>query len=199
MAVGPDQDPGVRPVAADRPHEAAIAIEHHDRLEAVFVVMGIEQAELLAAVHGVKGVVDVEHDPLRHLPEGGAVKVDHRPPHRHQLPHAGQVLQPAHRRLRRQIPTRRQCILGHLEDRIATQPLGVVAILVAGSDHLHAKTDHVRQAVDDMVRAARIVNAPRQTLGHTQTLFHFGQSQNATVGRQHAAVETGDNGLAADR
>ncbi len=62
MAVGPDQDRGVRLVAADRPHqaaqvgadfcparppgrpqhrtaEAAIAIEHHDRLEAIFVVM----------------------------------------------------------------------------------------------------------------------------------------------------------------
>ena len=221
MAVGPDQDAGVRPVAPDRPHEAAqvsadlsparplgrsqdradepsVAIEHHDRLEAVFVVMGIEQAQLLAAMHGVKGVVDVEHDPLRHLPEGGAVEVDHRPAHRHQLAHAGQVLQPADRRLRRQIPTRRQRILGHLEDRIGTQPVGVVAILVAGGDHLHAKADHVGQAVDDLIRAARIVDAPRQTLGDTQPLFHLGQSQNATVRGQHAAVETGDDGLAAN-
>ncbi|ESY09679.1 hypothetical protein X747_22500 [Mesorhizobium sp. LNJC384A00] len=33
--------------------------------------------------------------------------------------------------MRRQIPTRRQRILGHLEDRIAAQPVGVVAVLVA--------------------------------------------------------------------
>ena len=101
VAVGPDQDAGVRPVGPDRPHQAAqvsadlgparplgrsqdradepaIAVEHHDRLEAVFVVMGIEQAQLLAAMHGVKGVVDVEHDPLRHLPEGGAVEIGDR-------------------------------------------------------------------------------------------------------------------------
>ena len=161
--------------------------------------MGIEQAQLLAAVHGVEGVVDVEHDPLRHLPEGGAVEVDHRPPHRHQLAHAGQVLQPADRRLRRQIPTRRQRILGHLEDRIGTQPVGVVAVLVAGGDHLHAEADHVGQAVDDLIGAARIVDAARQTLGDTQPPLHLGQSQNATVRRQHAAVETGDHGLAADR
>jgi hypothetical protein len=31
--------------------------------------MGIEQAELLASVHSVKGVVDVEHDPLGNLAE----------------------------------------------------------------------------------------------------------------------------------
>ena len=127
----------------DRADEPAIAVEHHDRLEAVFVVMGVEQAQLLAAMHGVEGVVDVEHDPLRHLPEGGAVEVDHRPPHRHQLAHAGQVLQPADRRLRRQVPIRRQRILGHLEDRIGTQPVGVVAVLIAGGDHLHAEADHV--------------------------------------------------------
>lgn len=52
----------------DRADEPPIAIEHHDRLEAIFVVMGIEQAQLLAAVHGIKGVVNVERDPLRHPP-----------------------------------------------------------------------------------------------------------------------------------
>src|SRR3954469_7084941 len=39
-----------------------LAIEHNDGLEPVFVVVGIEQPQLLAAVHGVEGVVDVEHD-----------------------------------------------------------------------------------------------------------------------------------------
>src|SRR5829696_7935469 len=44
------------------------------------VIMGIEQPQLLAAVHGVERVVDVEHDPLGNLSEGGAGEVDHRPP-----------------------------------------------------------------------------------------------------------------------
>src|SRR5438270_9665607 len=33
--------------------EAAVTVEHHDRLEAVFVVVRVEQAQLLLAVHGV--------------------------------------------------------------------------------------------------------------------------------------------------
>ena len=81
------------PVGADRPQQAAqearvissppgrlagrstavdeppVAVEHDDRLEAVFVVMGVEQPQLLAAMHGVEGVVDVEHDPLGNLRE----------------------------------------------------------------------------------------------------------------------------------
>ena len=83
MAVGANEDLDLGPMAADRPHqatqkrpdldalrplgraqqggdEAAFAIEDDDRLEAVFVVMSVEQAQLLAAVHRIEGVVDVE-------------------------------------------------------------------------------------------------------------------------------------------
>lgn len=169
------------------------------KLLTVLVGKGVEEAQLLAAMHGINCVVDVEHDPPRHLPVGGAVKVGHRPAYCNQLTHAGQILQPAQPRLRRQIPSRRQCIRGHLEDRIGAQPVGVVAIRITGGDHLHAEADHVGQVVGNLLRAARIVYSPRQTLGHMQPLFHRGQGQNAAVGRQHAAVETGDDGHAADR
>ena len=92
VAVGADQDPRLGPVGADRPQQAAqvspdllpagpfgrtqhgrdepaLAIEHDDRLEAIFVIMGVEQPQLLTAVNGVERVVDVEHDPLGHLSE----------------------------------------------------------------------------------------------------------------------------------
>jgi hypothetical protein len=52
-----------RPSAAWRAQEgddeATIDIEDNDRLEAVVVVMGVEQAQLLAAMHRIEGVVDV--------------------------------------------------------------------------------------------------------------------------------------------
>ena len=117
MAVGADEDRHLRPGAADRPHqaaeegadfdalrplrraqdggdEAAVFVQDDDRLEAVVVVMGVEQAQLLAAMHRIEGVVDVEHDPLRHLAERRAVKLDQSPAQAQQRPRIRQVFQP---------------------------------------------------------------------------------------------------------
>jgi hypothetical protein len=127
MAVAADQDIDPRPASADGGHDMA-QDEHHlgpvrglagaqdhrhrlaaqslvdvDRQEAPLVVVGVEQGELLAAVHRVAGVVDVEHDPPRHLLEAVAEQLDHRRHHPLEGDGAGQVLQPAHGRLRAQV------------------------------------------------------------------------------------------------
>ena len=88
VAVGAHEDRHLRPMAADRPHqatqkgadldtlrplrraqhggdEAAVFVEDDDRMEPVVVVMGVEQPQLLAAVHRIEGVVDVEDDTPR--------------------------------------------------------------------------------------------------------------------------------------
>jgi hypothetical protein len=49
--------------------ETPFAVKHHDRLKTVIVMKGIEQPQLLAAVHAVEGVVDIEQDALGHLPK----------------------------------------------------------------------------------------------------------------------------------
>jgi hypothetical protein len=51
-----------------------------DRQEAAAVVVGVEQRELLAAVNAILGIVDVEHDPLRHVVETVAEQRDQSPP-----------------------------------------------------------------------------------------------------------------------
>jgi hypothetical protein len=53
-----------------------------NRLKAVIVLVGVEQAQLLPAMHPVESVVDIEQDALRHLPERGAVLLDRRAPQR---------------------------------------------------------------------------------------------------------------------
>ena len=69
--------------------------------------MGVEQAQLLAAVHRVEGVVDIEDNALRHLAERAAVDVDQSPAQAQQGPRVRQVLQPRDGRLGTQVPTRR--------------------------------------------------------------------------------------------
>ena len=73
--------PAARPLAGPQHgrHDTPLAVKDDDRLEAVMVMKGIEQAQLLAAVHAVEGVVDIEHDAFGHLPERGAVLLDQRP------------------------------------------------------------------------------------------------------------------------
>lgn len=104
MAVAPDQNPRPRPVGPDeatqmrtdfrtarslrrtqdRGDEPALAIDYNDRLEAIFIAMGVEQPQLLSTIHRVEGIVDIEHDPLWRLTERGAIEIDHRLPHHQQ-------------------------------------------------------------------------------------------------------------------
>jgi len=187
--------------------EPALAIEHHNGLEAVFVVVSIEQAHLLSAMHGVERVVHVQHDPARHLAERRAVKVDHGPAHAQQRARVGQVLQARDRRLRAQRRFVLQPLHGELEDRVRAQPVRVVAVLVAGCNpggsgaslHQQAEADDFVELMHDAPRVARVRNAGRQASGHVKAALHLTQHQQPTIGRKLAAVEAGDHGLAANR
>ena len=68
-----------------------LAIEHNDWLQAVIVMVGIEQTKLLTAVHPVERIVDIEHNMLRHRPGGAAVLVNQNPAEAQQGPPIGQV------------------------------------------------------------------------------------------------------------
>jgi hypothetical protein len=198
MAVGAQQNLDTGPVSADGADEAAdkaanlhpagalagpqqgsdetsLAVEDDNWLEAVIVIEGVEQAQLLAAVHSVERVVDVEHDALRHGAERAAILLDERPPEAQQRPHVGQVFQPRDGRLRAQLGARRQAVEGQLEHRVAAQPAGVVAVLVAGSDHQHAEPDDLGQAMHDLLRHPRVLQAAGQTVGQSQPALNLAQ------------------------
>ena len=103
MTVGAQQDLDARPLGADRTDEAAdeaanlhparplarpqqrrdkaaFAVEDDNRLEAVIVIEGVEQAQLLAAMHPVESIVDIQNDALWHCPKRAAVLFDQCPP-----------------------------------------------------------------------------------------------------------------------
>ena len=222
MAVGADQDLHIRPVAADCAHqpaekgpdlnalrplrraqqrgdEATILVENNDRLEAVFVVMGVEQPQLLATMDRIEGVVDVERDPPRHLAERRAVELDQRPGQADERSLLGQIFQPRDGRLRTQVALRGQAFERQLEHRIGAQAGRVVAVLVAGGDHQQPEADDVGNRVHGAAGITRIVDAGGETVGHFEPLLDLAQDQQAAVGRQLPAVKAGDNLFALDR
>ena len=179
--------------------EAALAVEHDNRLKAVFVVMRVEQPQLLAAVHRVERVVDIERDPFGNLGKRLAIEVDHRTAHSQQRASVRQVLQSRDRRLRAQLPIRRRQIERHLEYRVAAQGIGVDPVLVAGADHQQPKPDDVRQAVGDLIGRPRIDHTRGQPIRDPKPLFDFAQRQNAAVRRKQPSIEFGHNGFARNR
>jgi hypothetical protein len=64
---------GRRAGEAGRRDGAALAVDTRGSLESRIVVGSVEQPELLAAMGGIEGVVDVESDAAWHLVEAGAV------------------------------------------------------------------------------------------------------------------------------
>ena len=179
--------------------EAAIAIEDDDRLEAVVVVVGVEQPQLLAAVHRIEGVVDIQRDPPRHLAERGAVEIDQGTAEAQQRPRIRRVLQSRDGRLRTQVPVRRQAFERQLEQRIDAQAGRVVAVFVASRDHQQPEADDIGQCVHGAVGITRILDARGQTVGDREPALDLTQNQQTAVGRQPATVEAGDNLLALNR
>ena len=70
-------------------------VEDVDRLEAGAVVVRVEESEFLLAVHGIVGVVDVEHDVPGWCLEAPAIKIDLAEPDPRQRAPVGKVLEPA--------------------------------------------------------------------------------------------------------
>ena len=182
-----------------RGDEPALAVEHDNRLKSVFVVVGVEQPQLLAAVDRIERVVDVERDPFGNRRKGLAIEIHHRAAHPQQGANVGQIFQPRDRRLRTEFPIRRRQVERHLEHRIAAQGVGVDPVLVAGADHQQPKANDVRQAVHDLVGRAGINHAGGEPIRDPKTLFDLAQRQDAAVRRQQPAVKLGHNRFARNR
>ena len=188
----------------------ALPQKHHDRLaachvidvdrqEAVGIVVGVEQRQLLPAVNRVAGVVDVQRDRGRLLREALAEQIHHHRCHPRRPHLVGHVLEPAHGRLRAQWrsalwqPARRQ-----LEQRVIAQRIAVVCILMAAGDSHHAEQQHLLHRVDDPAGIAPVLHAGRQHAREPQTPVRLPQEQQAAIGRNGTAIETRGDFLAAN-
>ena len=161
--------------------------------------MGFEQRQLLAAVDGVGGIVDVEDNARRHDLEAAAKQVDQRQPHAPQRAPRRRVLQPRQGWLAHQvIAAFRQPPAGQLKGRVDAQGIKIVAILIAAGDGEHPRPDHVGVAVSRTPRIAFVLNARCQQLGQAEAALDLAQQQNAAIRRQPPAVKPGAQFLARD-
>jgi hypothetical protein len=160
--------------------------------------MGVEQAQLLAAMHRVEGVVYIQHDAFGHLAKGRAVEIDHGPAHAQQCAGIRQVLQPRDGGLRAQVALGRQALQSHLEQRVGAQAAGVVAVLVARRDGQKAEADDVGQRMHGAGGIARVLNAGGQTIGNPQPFRHLPQHQKSAIGGQAAAIKAPDHRLSSN-
>ena len=177
---------------------AALHMVDMHRQEAPRVVMGVEQRQLLAAVHRVAGVVDVQRDRRWRGRERAAEDVDQGGRHARHLDAGRRVLQPAHGGLRTQVtaalrrPAHRQ-----LEEGIAAQRVAVVGIFISARDREHAEAQHRRKRVHHPFRIAPVLDAARQRLGQAEPAFGLAQQDQPAVRRDQPAREIGGHLLAA--
>ena len=118
---------------------AAGAIENVDRLEAGAVVVRIEQCQLLLAVRGIIGVVDVEHNAVWRPHKASAIKIDLAEADACERAPVGQILEPRQRRLAHQVGV----ALGRPADcdfqgGIPLESIDIVTILVTGRKIIRA-------------------------------------------------------------
>ena len=168
-------------------------------LEAGAVVVRVEECELLLAMHGIVGIVDVEHDCSGRSREASAIEIDLAEPYARQRTPVGQVLEPGQRRLAHQIAAAVGCAAdGDLQGGIGTQRVDVIAVLVAGGDHDHPRHRHLGVAVPYPARIAIVAERPGDRLGQPQALGDLAQHDDAAVRRKTPGIEGGCECLALD-
>ncbi len=170
-----------------------------DRQKAAFVVVGIEQRQLLVAVNHVDRVVDVEHDRLGRRGVAGTVEVDHHPAEPDQVAQSRRVLPARHGRLAHQVrPALRQPPAGELESGVGAQGIEIVGVLVAAGDGEDARQQNLGERVNHPRRIAPIGDHGRKLPGDPHPSRRLGKQHHAAVRRQAPAVERGGQLLAPD-
>lgn len=179
------------------PHQPPLAVKDHNRLEAVLIVIRVEQAQLLVAMDGIEGVVDIQHDPLRRARKRRAEEANHFMSHPEQRPQVGQIFHPRDRGLGAQRrPGLGIMLEGELEGRIIVQITRIVAIFIPRRDHHDPEPDDVFLAVLHLARLTRIGEARRHKTRQVVPAFHLPQERQTGIGTHLSAIEIEQHGLA---
>ncbi len=181
-----------RPLARSQERQDRLArsrLEDVDRLEACAARVGVEQRQLLLAVHHVVGVVDVERDRRWRAGVAAAEQIDEAGADPVQRPGVGEVLQARDGRLAGQVVAAvRRTLAGDQQRRVAPQRVEVVGVLVAGGDRHHARCHHRPIGVDDEQRVALIGERIGDHGGEVEATGRLAQHHKPAVRGEVAGV-----------
>ena len=172
-------------------HQQLLPAEHVQRQVAVAVVVPVEEAALLSAVHGVVGGVEVQ-DQLgrRRVAERLDEQLDQQPGQLDAGAASDAVLQPAQRRRRRQrtslvgVP-----FAGRLHQRVDPQAVVVVEVFRPAGDAEHALGEHGPLVVLDHRRVTRVGHAGGHPPEQPAPARRLAEQQCPGVGGDLPAVE----------
>ena len=129
---------------------AVFGVVNMDRQEAALIVMGVEQRQLLMAVHNIASVVDVQNNRRRLVRVRRHPLIDQRVGEADRILQRRPVLQPRQRRLRTQVRAAvGQPPAGELERWIGAQTIQIVPVFIAARDREDARADHVGERMSD--------------------------------------------------
>ena len=163
-------------------HLARISLEDHQRHVAVAVIIGVEEAQLLAPVGVHVRVVAVEDDVSGSLAAVG--QNEHRDEH---LLHAEQVLvgdnvpETAHRGRGAELLVQCTSVNGQLHHRVAAHAVAVAHVLVAQANLEYASHENLCEAVTDKIRSAAVVYAAGKLGGQYQMFLLLPEHQQTTM------------------
>ena len=182
---------------ARRQQTAGVALEDQHGMIHVLAVGAVEEAELLLAVSGIVGGIDVEQN-LAALTDLVAAEPDEllTPDvvEAHQIAGGGRVLPTAEGGLGAERVS--QFLIGDdLQERIVAQAVGVVGIFIASDDLVEALPQKRQGIMMNAVVLPRIAEQLGPVASQMMTLIESSQGQKTGVAGDLAAGKIGADGL----
>lgn len=178
---------------------AGEAVEDEKRMEHVLAVEAVEEGELLAAVGGIVGGIDVDDDQAPGAGVGGDVGFDEEFGNTDQLFSGDAVFEPAQGGLGGEIGGRiGGAPGGDFEGGVGAQGVVVVGVLVAEGDGEGSMQEEGVLVVSDLAGIAGVMEAGRDVANEADAAFDLLQEEDTGIGGNLAAIEGGDDGFAAE-
>jgi len=175
-------------------------LEQEQRQVAVAAVVVVVEAQLLRSVGGVLGMIHVQDDELGWFGIAGDELIDEGLGQAVDVFGRGAILQARERGGAGQvgIGIQRLAIKAQLEERIASERIGVIAVLVGAGDLIGTLSKQLPQVVGDIGRMALVVEGLRQMRGQADVAVYTAQDHGAEIRRQGATIEIASDRQAVD-